>query len=196
MAAANQYNPPPSSIKPGATEAATIAQSRFVSSPNSNILALARPIGIARFMQATALISAAGWVARRPSAHFAAPLVLPNDYCAPFYACEPAIFSEERASAQLAPLSREARGIEPSNRYHFVEVILSRGCTWTSQPPEGNRQQTNLNDREIRFQTGNLAARHLAAILPHKMLTTLLPQPSWKEILLLLNNEKITESAA
>jgi hypothetical protein len=45
--------------------------------------------------------------------------------------CAAVISSKERASAQLRSLSREARGIELLNFYHFDEVILNRGCTWT-----------------------------------------------------------------
>jgi len=77
------------------------------------------------------LASVAGWMHRKPVAYLAALLAQQIDCCAPIYVCAAVIFSKERASAQLGPLSREARGIELLNFYHFDEVILSRDCTWT-----------------------------------------------------------------
>jgi hypothetical protein len=73
----------------------------------------------------------AGWAARNLAAHFAALLVLPTDCCAYSSACEAAILSKGRASWRVVLANKEAPRIEPLNHYHFDEVILNRGCTWT-----------------------------------------------------------------
>ena len=81
------------------------------------------------------LASLAGWIYGKLVAQFVAQPAQTIGCCAHFRLSAAAGLSWESASAQLALLSREALGIEPLNRYHFVEVILGRGCTWTYLSP-------------------------------------------------------------
>ena len=73
----------------------------------------------------------ARWVHRTLAAHPASLDVLPTDLCLQSYTCAAAIFLEERAIWRVLLASKEAPRIEPLNHYHFDEVILNRGCTWT-----------------------------------------------------------------
>jgi hypothetical protein len=75
---------------------------------------------------------------------FAAPLVLPIEFCAIYSACEAATFSRERAISRLRRASEEARRIEALHHNQFDEVIRCRehGSTY-STPAKIKRWKTD-----------------------------------------------------
>jgi len=84
---------------------------------------------------------------------FAAPLVLPIEFGAIYFACEAATFSRETAISRLRRASEEVRRIEALHHNQFDEVIRCRehGSTY-STPAKIKRWKTDqLNTGRLQY---------------------------------------------